>query len=1068
MRRYEYLAPRDDFELVKTSDDSKDNEKEIMTIMSKWLLLGFALPSFAATTIVSVEPTHMQAKVNVLTDQAGFCTFRASRGSGFVSNLPDLSDNGNTDARTGSIVNGAKHIFVLGTRKGSDALAAAATYWVGATCGSDPEVSTTFATQAISWGNMAPDTVPFKPTAFGNMDYPVIDWTNQTKSYVDPVSGVEFWRLTGPGQLGAYSAESLYNTTSSAPIDLSGSGWSNVSSAAFNAAQNPTAYATASGASSNQLFIPLGPSGYPIPAGNWTPATTIDDVIAHLYCGSASQTGITFILAWSTDGGQTVSGTPVTTAPCPAGSPSKIGDYPQPTPRPMFQGWGLTAPQGDLIAPTGGTVSVAGSIVTVQNPGRSSNLFTTGWATNTPILVNGSVYHIASVQSPVQLTLVENPGTLTNVAWRSLNSGVVLWKNGAGTATISLSLDIFTSSNASPDDNADGTMVNLTPVNVTAAADGTPLGYTLRGYMFVAGDSGGDGSILLWIPKNQDGAPRNEVRLLSIGLKPASSPTVNLQGDASAYPYNVTVRPNHSSAFDGVNGDRYYAISTTADGKNRLWRMSYNQSGSTNGVSCAGFPAYNPYATFGGYSTSLPGGGITDDCFQYTNLTPSSTNLDIQAQIKSGYQTCTNAQGVPVCPYPHPGFDTGWFPNTVMGLTTSGFLTADVNTGQNELAIFGVFDINTGLLTAVRDTWGSDPDTEPRWGGKHSVNLVAGTYVWMTGDVLSGGPLGAVLSKASFDLPIDQINRAGYGSAANWDSNTALSPTEAYACPPDSQFPVRYQLASMRPLGYAGPQLGGSVNCIQVQFHTPPCNATPNTTYSFPDGNTEVNEFPCTTPGFGIADPTKSKLMDLRPGDWMGVPSDGTYGERWILVSVNYVSANVIQAWLIRWARYNYLLWFAHDEDDKANAVARANGWYLSMEPTVSTNSLSAALDTSAGAAAKWILDTPDRNSCHGVMGAGLSAGLFTFAEPCQQPTYLGNYNMTPASMLFAPFTRMATGYPTSPAAWAESMPCSPTITGVISRGPLPRHFSWTSDISTDPTEAVPRYSTPLSDPPAR
>src|ERR1700733_2127798 len=95
--------------------------------------ISAALPCLANTSIVSIEPTQMQAKITVQTDQTGFCTYRASRGFAFNSNLADLIDNTSTDARSGSIVNANVHIFVLGTRKGSDALAASATYWVGVT-----------------------------------------------------------------------------------------------------------------------------------------------------------------------------------------------------------------------------------------------------------------------------------------------------------------------------------------------------------------------------------------------------------------------------------------------------------------------------------------------------------------------------------------------------------------------------------------------------------------------------------------------------------------------------------------------------------------------------------------------------------------------------------------------------------------------------------------------------------------------------------------------------------------------------------------------------------------------
>src|SRR5277367_469041 len=108
-----------------------------------WLVLA-SIPCQANTSIASIEPTQMQSKITVETDQAGFCTYRASRGTAFSSNLADIADNTSTDARAGSIVVAHTHVFVLGTRTGNDALAAVATYWVGVTCGSDAEVAATF------------------------------------------------------------------------------------------------------------------------------------------------------------------------------------------------------------------------------------------------------------------------------------------------------------------------------------------------------------------------------------------------------------------------------------------------------------------------------------------------------------------------------------------------------------------------------------------------------------------------------------------------------------------------------------------------------------------------------------------------------------------------------------------------------------------------------------------------------------------------------------------------------------------------------------------------------------
>src|ERR1700685_1186413 len=129
-----------------------------MRILLSLLIIA---PGWASTSVVSIDPTQMQAKITVKTDQTGYCTYRASQGMAFSSNLADLTDNTNTDARAGSLITGDIHVFVMGTRTGNDALAAASTYWLGVTCGSDAEVTATFVTRSIAWGNTAPDQVPF-------------------------------------------------------------------------------------------------------------------------------------------------------------------------------------------------------------------------------------------------------------------------------------------------------------------------------------------------------------------------------------------------------------------------------------------------------------------------------------------------------------------------------------------------------------------------------------------------------------------------------------------------------------------------------------------------------------------------------------------------------------------------------------------------------------------------------------------------------------------------------------------------------------------------------------------
>lgn len=938
----------------------------------------------------------MQAKVTVQTDQAVSCTYRASRGDHFTSNLADLVDNGNTDARTGSIKAEPIHIFVLGTRKGAGALAAGAKYWVGVTCGADPEVSKTFDTLPIPWGNMAPDPVPFNTAKFGNMDYPVIDWTDQSKSYVDPISGVEFWRLTGPGLINPDSFKAQFSQTAAPPIDLAGRGnWVNASSAGSNGAT----FANARGDATDKLFVPIMPNVFYGAAGGWINKLSVDDILVNVFCGNASQGGITLSLQLTFDGGQSLVGTPLS-VPCPATSPAKIGVYPQGIPAPLFRGWGVSPPQHNLVLPPSGTVSVSNSVVTLQAPSGSNNFFVTEWVPGTPIQINSNYYHIASIKSPIQLTLTEDPGTLTNVPYAGANAGIVVIKNGAGNVDVSLGLDVYGSSVADNGQNGEVPMVNSLPVSVSKTADGlSTLNPPLQGYLTVINDQGQAGSMLLWIPYNADGTPRNEIRLLSNGVKPLPSSRVHAAGDMFAN--SITAFPRVNSVFTGTDGKSWIAQSN--DGVH-VFRMVYDETL----PGCAGYPAYTPYPANGGYNNAAA--PLADDCFQWTNLTPASASpaMDIASQMTRAYQTGLNSLGERVGPA-HPGFDLGWFGLPTMNLTNGGYFTFQIeprsDASHNEsfrehLAIYAAFDATTGVLKMIRNMWGGDGDTEVRWGGLHSVGLMGGSWRFGAMNNLLPDHPGQGVLLGAFDLPIGKVNRAGFGSPPAWDANTAISGTEAYTCPP----PVATR--------YAG--LAGTPNCIQVKVTTPPCSATPDATYVFPDGKVEKDEFPCTTPGFGVADPSRSKLMDLQPGDWLWERRTSGYNEQFVALSVTYNGANDIDIWLLRWARHNYLLPLLNNgaDDLDPGSDARSNGWFLSMSPSLNAGSASMAIDVSAGASAKWLPDNGLRSGCHGVLGPGTAPGLFIYAEPCNPPHYRGNYNVPIQAMLFQPFLPMGAGYP--------------------------------------------------------
>ncbi len=651
----------------------------------------------------------------------------------------------------------------------------------------------------------------------------------------------------------------------------------------------------------------------------------------------------------------------------------------------------MQAPQHNLVIPPAGKVSVANRIVTLDAPEASNNYFVTDWSPGTPILINNRYYRIASIQSPTRLTLQEDPGILANAVYSGANSGIVIFKKGSGSVDVSFGMDIFGSGVADTGVNGATPMVNPIPVTVTSEANGTsPLNPPLAGYLTFVADQDGASSILLWIPKNRDGSTRNEVRLLSSNKKPSASPRMHAAGDK--FQYDVGLVVNAGTVFDSVDGKSWFGMD--ADGTH-FFRMTYDES--LNG--CAGFPAYNPYPATGGYQRDA---FAADDCFQWYNLTPSSANppMDVLSQMKRAYRTGTNSKGE-IVGVPHTNFDLGWFGHPSSGLSDGGYFTATIANRGEHLCIFAAFDTKTGVIKLIKNMWGGDGDTEARWGGIHSVGAGAGTWRFATMNGLDDNThaAGHEVFNSAFDLPIIKVNRSGDKAPARWDTNTSLTGKEAYSCPAS----VLKRYAS----------LAGTPNCIEVKVSTPPCSATPNSSYIFPDGKTEKDEFPCTTPGFGIADANRSKLMDLQPGDWLRERKAGPLNEQFVALTVIYNGTNDIDVWLLRWARHNYLLPLLDNGDDYYPVYdARSSGWFLSMAPSFNVGPSSMAIDLSAEGSAKWLPDNGQRAGCHGAFGPGTTSGLYIYAEPCDPPTYRGNFNMAFSAMIFKPFLPMGASYP--------------------------------------------------------
>ena len=286
--------------------------------------------SACAVTVVQVgkeDITSTQAIVRAQTDQTGFCTYRVSEGSAFSAMVndvnPALFSGANSDARAGSIItgipsgrggtltSGSQHVFVAGTRtaaRGADgrfhsrALQANTLHWVGVTCGTDAEVSTTFQTLDPVLGNDGPELMPFDPTAFGNVAAPSIDWINRPASYIDPLWGTQLLRMTDPADVAFYIAGQTF------AYGISGNGhWSNPGNGTSGAASSlatcdTSAACTTSDALALIAVIPTGTTNYTA-NGAWDPGLSFLDFLVRMW-GSGSDTSATnrtVAVCWSID-----------------------------------------------------------------------------------------------------------------------------------------------------------------------------------------------------------------------------------------------------------------------------------------------------------------------------------------------------------------------------------------------------------------------------------------------------------------------------------------------------------------------------------------------------------------------------------------------------------------------------------------------------------------------------------------------------------------------------------------------------------------------------------------------
>lgn len=867
------------------SDNRLRQQNAFYTLGISLLALLFCVSSdvVAATVVWKIEPTATQAIIRISTDQLGACSYRVSENASFVPLVHDtntvLFADSNLDTRTGSLIAGPSHTFVLGRRdseKASDgrlysrALRANTAHSVGVQCGADTEVIQTFKTQNPPLGQTNPETAPFDSAGFGNYAWPSIDFADPSKIYVDPMTGVGLKRITSPGWTNAKDYE---NNVFAGVVDLH-SAWANAPNIS-NWPGSGSKLATYSGVSSDPLFAAIDFSTVPdygygaLDISGWTPGTVMDDILVRTYGFGSDGVAAnrTILVCLSTDSGNTC-GTQELSVVLPSGSAQTGPTAPaNGYPRPAWASWASARPfAGREFGTVITTVTTSGN--TITNTGsQSAQFFSRGWKPGGKILVNGSEsYTIAAVVNGSTLVTVEpliSHGTA--VSFRSQCAGIRFRKqSGTGSISLSAGYDFAASGEFTMPIAGVRALCSPQSVRVTNDADGKPA--PARTARLCALPSNATHALVAFFSDN------GEARLLSTFDSPAGfqyhAPDWQQYDGALDHAKIYTI----NDIWDPTVPTRFYTYLTFASGHYALVRVEYTGK----------YISHKPSPATNGYYRG--GTAPEDDLLTYT--------------VVGGYPSQGRGIDQQVAAFGNAHFDPSvWKSWSFQGLIGGVALWAVGPTCCSENPIFIVLqDVNSGNVTKVIDTWSTYP---MRFLGIHTAEILDGYFVLIANilgnkgtDVNSylGGPF------TLYPTAVQQNNKLS--------NDTALSATYADLCPLtiDPQWQA---------LGATGQ------NCVLIQAKQP-CSDYASAA--------EAAKFPCPW------DATKSMLTTVAPGDrfWVEFGSNPQSGETMRIVSTpRDLGAGTAEFWVLRHSeRYNNLGGTYGGSGD-----AHGQGWTAAMIP---------------------------------------------------------------------------------------------------------------------------------------
>ena len=662
----------------------------VTTRIGSYLL--FATGLWAANiniTVTGVTPT--QAVVAYSAPGPNTCTVALSESSGMSPLVHDvdpvLFPGSSSDTRAGNMSNGVARTLVLGKRSVeraadgknySRALQAFTRHYLSVACGANSGTAV-FTTENPPLGNNAPEVPLFDAAAFGNYAQPTIDFSDQTVTYVDPLTGILLRRATTPGADGDIS--DFVNFQFSQAIDAHAA-WTSPSSILTS-----SAFASYGGAgtTADTLFLvaPVTLSGLK----GFSARSTVLDLRVDLNGKgtAASAADRTLSACLSTDHGQTCTGAVVDFPPLSSGAAALI-QFPSAYPSAVMAKW--TAAGGTpVITPNmqvrTGTVTVSGSQVNLSSgdtfqdmvPGDVVVIPGAGCA-------NGDQCVIATVVNARRLTLTNSVSGTVTATFTASNFGVKIWKKTTvGTVSLnSARYDFAGDTSFGMPVAGSESQCSTIPGVTTIDRNGAPLSGPLNGYLCMQEDLYGNAR-LFWNGSN------GEVRHISNLTRPA---VILPAADAVNFAISlcfIAAGVDPVGNFDATDPNSLYCAGTqTGGGKyDVIYKCTYNSAD-------AAWGNYREWSNNYDVNAENP-------AMSCVNITKASLGNDLETQL----QTLL------------PGFNPARF-QFGPGTTKGRYFVMMARTTQDGIGYFIRFDTVTKRVVYVHDSWTTPP---LRWGGIH-------------------------------------------------------------------------------------------------------------------------------------------------------------------------------------------------------------------------------------------------------------------------------------------------------------------------------------------------------------